>query len=180
MRTTLSRIAATAAALSLATFLATPAGAVAADPGERKVRLTSGAPLAGELVLVLGSLEAFDLEESGQDEVRVELKENGGTYYMWPTNGKEAETRLGYCWTWTSAAAKCSGGTRRSAGPYTRLTVAPGASFTIEVWEDDHIGDDLLLSIPVISNGGPQEIEGRSTSGKGFSYGLSARIEVAS
>ncbi|MFI6506451.1 hypothetical protein ACIBCT_02505 [Streptosporangium sp. NPDC050855] len=179
MRTLLPGVATTAAALSLAAFLAAPAQA-AADPGERKVRLKSGAPVAGELVLVLGSLEAFDLEEKGQDEVRVELKDGQDKYYMWPTNGEEAETRLGYCWTWTSAAAKCSGSTQRSAGPYTRLTVTPGASFTIEVWEDDHIGDDLLLSIPVIASGEPQAVEGRSTPGKGFNYGLTARIEVAS
>ncbi|MDP9863141.1 MULTISPECIES: hypothetical protein [Streptosporangium] len=167
MRTILSRIVTTAAALTLAAALAPPAQAVAAA--------------ATPLKLVFGSLQAIDLEESGEDEIRVEVKEpNGDHYYIWPTNGDEADTKVGTCWVWTSEASACSpGSSSRSAGPYTHLTVYPGASFTIEVWEDDHIGDDLLLRIPVTPTEGTQYIDASSPAGKGFSYRLVARLEPA-
>ncbi|MEU8269566.1 hypothetical protein AB0B89_20705 [Sphaerisporangium sp. NPDC049002] len=177
----LSRITATAAALTLAAILAPAADAASPSPetGPKKiVSEKSGlAPLA--LNLVLGSLEAYDLEESGQDEVRIELKaDNGEWYKLWPTNGSNANTYLGNCWVFTSTAANCSpGSSRLPAGPYVHLTLAPGARFTIQVWEDDLVGDDLLLSVPVTVMGGTQIIDASTPSGKGFKYRLNARIE---
>ncbi|GAA4222787.1 hypothetical protein FHR32_003802 [Streptosporangium album] len=167
MRTILSKAVAAAAALALAAALAPAAHAAARAEGSLK--------------LVFGSLQANDLEESGEDEIRVELKEpNGDKYYIWPTNGDEADTRAGTCWVWTSDAASCSYGyTQRSAGPYSHLTVTSGASFTIEVWEDDHIGDDLLLRVPVTATGGTQYIDVTTPAGKGFSYTLVARLVPA-
>ncbi|WP_433251198.1 hypothetical protein ACQPYK_05505 [Streptosporangium sp. CA-135522] len=170
MGTIPSRIAAVTAALTLATAFTPPAHAAAtaaADP----------APLK----LVFGSLQADDLEESGEDEIRVEVKAPGEHYYAWPTNGDEADTKVRTCWVWTSDAAACSAGsTQRSAGPYVHLTVHPGATFTIEVWEDDHIGDDLLLRVPVtVTDEQPRRIDVTSPSGKGFSYHLVARLDPA-
>ncbi|OUC95375.1 hypothetical protein [Streptosporangium minutum] len=189
MSTMLTRIATAAAALTLTAVLAPPQTALAAptapaDPATPPPSLVEASSLAaGPLKLVFGSLQADDLEESGEDEVRVELKEpDGSHYYIWPTNGDEADTKVRTCWVWTSDASDCSAGsTRRAAGPYVHLTGHPGATFTIEVWEDDHIGDDLLLRIPVTigSGEGTQYINATSPGGKGFSYRLAARIEPA-
>ncbi|MEV7968738.1 hypothetical protein AB0O34_22545 [Sphaerisporangium sp. NPDC088356] len=185
MSTFLSRITATAAALTLAAVLAPPAHAASPEPvpvpdaGSQKIISENSGLAPGPLKLVLGSLQAYDLEESGQDEVRIEVKADGGEWYkMWPTNGTEANTKVNTCWVLTSTAAGCSPGSAQpSAGPYVHLTLAPGARFTIEVWEDDVIGDDLLLSIPVTVMGGTQIIDASSTPGKGFRYRLVARIE---
>ncbi|MER5419334.1 hypothetical protein [Streptosporangium roseum] len=190
MRTILTRIATAAAALTLTAVLAPPQAALAtpttpAVPTTPPPSLIPASSLTapGPLKLVFGSLQADDLEESGEDEVRVELKEpDGSHYYIWPTNGDEADTKVRTCWVWTSYASDCSAGsTQRAAGPYIHLTAHPGATFTIEVWEDDHIGDDLLLRIPVTigSGEGPQYINATSAAGKGFSYRLAARIEPA-
>ncbi|MER5321958.1 hypothetical protein [Streptosporangium roseum] len=193
MRTILTRIATAAAALTLTAVLAPPQAALATPttpavptpPATPPPSLIPASSLTapGPLKLVFGSLQADDLEESGEDEVRVELKEpDGSHYYIWPTNGDEADTKVRTCWVWTSYASDCSAGsTQRAAGPYIHLTAHPGATFTIEVWEDDHIGDDLLLRIPVTigSGEGPQYINATSPAGKGFSYRLAARIEPA-
>ncbi|WP_405148178.1 hypothetical protein OG589_10180 [Sphaerisporangium sp. NBC_01403] len=181
MSTFLSRITATAAALTLAAVLAPPAHAAAPNPetGPRKIISEKSGLTPGPLKLVLGSLEAYALEESGRDEVRIEVKAGGGEWYkMWPTNGTEANTYAGNCWVLTSTAANCSpGSSPLPAGPYVHLTLVPGARFTIEVWEDDVIGDDLLLSIPVTVMGGTQMIDASTPPGKGFKYRLVARIE---
>lgn len=128
---------------------------------------------------MFGSLQAFDLEESGEDEIRVRIiGQNGAEYLGWPTNGDEVDTKAGTCWVWEYSV--CSAGSaERAAGVYKSQTTVAGGSFTIEVWEDDYIGDDLLLRIPVTARGGYQDIDAYSPAGKGFSYRFVGHLEPA-
>ncbi|RJL33401.1 hypothetical protein [Bailinhaonella thermotolerans] len=165
--------AATTGALALA---AAPAPAAAAVPA----RAGATARQAVYHEIVLGSLEALDLEESGEDEVRIEIKaQDGEHWYAWPTNEDEIDTKRYTCWILTSSAEGCSpGSVRRAGGPYAHVYAPEGARFVIEVWEDDHIGDDRLLQIPVQVHG-PGDISGSSPAGKGFDYRLTARLVTA-
>ncbi|WP_283136182.1 hypothetical protein [Rhizohabitans arisaemae] len=160
MNNILSKVGTLAAGLTLVAALVPPAQA-------------AQRPAAGGFLyeLVFGSLQAFDLEESGEDEIRVELiAQNGTRYSGWPTNGSDADTKAGTCWVWDFSA--CTGNyTKRVAGAHNNVIfVSAGQTFTIEVWEDDHIGDDLLLRIPVTATGSHQNITGTTPAGKGFSY----------
>ncbi|MER6176222.1 hypothetical protein [Streptosporangium sp. NPDC001681] len=174
MNNILSRVGTLAAGLTLVAALASPAQA--AEPPALGADTAAAGPL---LKIVFGSLQAFDLEESGEDEIRVRIiGPNGAEYIGWPTNGDEADTKAGTCWVWDYSMCT-AGSTERAAGAYKSQTTVAGGSFTIEVWEDDLIGDDLLLRIPVTATGGYQDIEAYSPAGKGFSYRFVGNLEPA-
>ncbi|GAA0845405.1 hypothetical protein ACFQVD_23200 [Streptosporangium amethystogenes subsp. fukuiense] len=174
MNNVLSRVGTLAAGLALAAALVSPAQA--AEPPALGVDTAAAGPL---LKIVFGSLQAFDLEESGEDEIRVRIiGQNGAEYLGWPTNGDEADTKAGTCWVWEYSMCT-PGSTERAAGSYKSQTTVAGGSFTIEVWEDDIVGDDLLLRIPVTATGGYQDIEASSPTGKGFSYRFVGNLEPA-
>ncbi|MEV4376066.1 hypothetical protein [Streptosporangium sp. NPDC049644] len=172
MNNILSRVGTLAAGLTLVAALASPAQA--AEPSNPGADTAAAGPL---LEIVFGSLQAFDLEESGEDEIRVRIIGQNGTEYIgWPTDGGEVDTKAGTCWVWKYSVCT-AGSTERAAGSYKSQTTVAGGSFTIEVWEDDLIGDDLLLRIPVTATGGYQEIDASSPAGKGFSYRFRGHLQ---
>lgn len=193
MRTSFVRRGVAAALLLSAVAFAPVAHAASPGPGPTTAvlpvpepRIIPGNPALAPptpYTLVLGSLEARDTEEGPGDEIRVKVKERGGDnsyYHVWPFNDSEMDTEAPTCWVWTSANADCLPGSRpRAAGPYLQLYLDPGAVFDIEVWDDDTIGDDLLMSIRVTVPDAPQRIVGESPAGKNHYYRLVADIERA-
>ncbi|RJL23637.1 hypothetical protein [Bailinhaonella thermotolerans] len=142
MTTVRRRIAALTALLAALTLIhAAPARAQA--PGDLLVRLIS--------------VYAQDISESGHDELYLLRRGNG---LVWPGEYPGISTAQNDCIVFDSSRADCPEGSNvRAAGDHNinwaNLVVAPNTQLTLELWDEDLVGDDKLGSL------GLTAVEGR-------------------
>ncbi|MFD8529369.1 hypothetical protein ACFV0L_18315 [Streptosporangium canum] len=126
--------------------------------------LTQAAPAeahrgSGELLIRLASLYAADISESGHDELYMLRSGNG---LVWPSQYPGISVAQNDCIVFDSTRAACPpGSNERAAGDHNinwaTLMAAPNEQLTLELQEEDLIGDDKLGSVRITA------VEGRSS-----------------
>ncbi|GAA2907660.1 hypothetical protein GCM10010517_74080 [Streptosporangium fragile] len=123
--------------------------------------LTQAAPASahrssGELLVRLTSLYAVKISESGHDELYILRSGNG---LVWPSQYPGISTARNDCIVFDSSRADCPPGSNvRLAGDqnvnWANLTAAPNGQLTLELKEEDLVGDDTLGTVRVTAIAG--------------------------
>ncbi|RJL33402.1 hypothetical protein [Bailinhaonella thermotolerans] len=132
----------------LARLLPAVAVAVAALVPAGTARAADGAPYVR---VHLDQIIAYDLEESGHDEIFVRMYHDGSgkPFQAWPMKeGDELSVAARDCVSFREA---CPAGTnQRSGGGFYAPRYPTNLKFLyVQLWEDDLAGDDLLMNVPV-------------------------------
>ncbi|MDP9869354.1 MULTISPECIES: hypothetical protein [Streptosporangium] len=111
---------------------------------------------SGELLIRLISLYAADISESGHDELYMLRSGNG---LVWPSQYPGISTAQNDCIVFDSSRAACPPGSNvRAAGDqninWANLTAAPNEQLTLELQEEDLVGDDKLGSVRITAVAG--------------------------
>ncbi|WP_433251201.1 hypothetical protein ACQPYK_05510 [Streptosporangium sp. CA-135522] len=99
--------------------------------------------------IVLESFIAYDLEESGHDEIYVNTQHGGKNRNIFPTNSHDLSVARDDC-VYISGNG-CPPGTNSRGYYYAYQPIYPanGTLMMITLYEDDISGDDALLNVPL-------------------------------